>query len=361
MTIRWMSALDDGLHPLSYGKFSVTALAGGYGAVSGPDANSRFAGTKYYKQYPAWLGGGSNQGGIGKILPAADHHARMLVGCAYHCDGMANLAVQNDNSGIIAVYGDSRTTRHVVLSCTTGGRLQVWRGGNGGTLLAQSADGVVTTGWHTFQLLVVLSDTVGEVYVAYDGAEVALSANTGLDTKNGGTATVLDASGHAGHINSDNNRFTDFVIATGAGQALLPDFRVKTGIADANGATQQWTGSAGGSHAALVDEATPNDDTDYVASSTVGQVELFDTSLDLETDDAVLAIQTAHLIRKDDAGSRSVQARIVSNAVVAEGVTTAPGTSYTALTDVFEVDPNTAAAFTPTAAEAVSVGIELAA
>lgn len=361
MTIRWMSAFDDGLHVLSYSKFSVTALAGGYGAVAGPDANSRFAGTKYYKQYPGWLGGASNQGGIGTILPAAAHHARMLVGCAYHADDLPGAVGGNDSYGLIAVYGDGRTSRHVVLGYNTAGRILVYRGGMSGTLISQSADGVVTTGWHTFQLLVVLSDTVGEIYVALDGIEVAMSANTGLDTKNAGTATVLDASGHSAMKTGDNNRFTDLFIATGAGTALLGDYRIKTGIADANGGTQEWTGSAGGSHAALVDEAAPNDDTDYVASSTVGQIELFDTSLDLATDDAVLAIQTAHLVRKDDAGSRSVQARIVSAGDVAEGVTTAPSTGYTALIDVFEVDPDTSAAFTPAAAEAVSVGIELAA
>lgn len=122
------------------------------------------------------------------------------------------------------------------------------------------------------------------------------------------------------------------------------------------GTTTQFTPSTGSNFAA-VDDAIPNGDTDYVESTTVGQKDTYalaDLPANIVT---VKSVAMVHYVRKTDAGSRQM------GAVLRSG-----GTDYTHPTGVDLSDsylysfrnwgsnPSGAAAWTPTAVNALEVG-----
>lgn len=158
------------------------------------------------------------------------------------------------------------------------------------------------------------------------------------------------------------NDFDDFYLCDAAGTVnndFLGDVRVQAILPSAAGATTQWTPSAGANYT-TVDEATPNDDTDYNSSATVNQIDTYAYGDVTPTTGTVKAIQTNCYVRKDDAGIRTV-APVIRTGGVDYVQANLPNlsTSYQYLPQPIENNPGTAAAWTIAEVNAAEFGVKM--
>src|SRR6266511_2408172 len=105
-----------------------------------------------------------------------------------------------------------------------------------------------------------------------------------------------------------------------------------------------------------VDEAAEDGDTSYVYDSTNGHEDLYDLDHLAATPTSIIAVQSRMFAKKSDSGARNGQIRVKSGATEVGGTDTALSTTYTWLNRVDAVDPNTSAAWTASAVNALQVG-----
>jgi hypothetical protein len=110
------------------------------------------------------------------------------------------------------------------------------------------------------------------------------------------------------------------------------------------------------SNATLVDEAAQDGDATYVYSSTNGHEDLYDLADLAATPTSIVGVQSRMFAKKSDSGTRNGQIRVKSGGTEVGGTDTALSTSYTWLNKVDTVDPNTSAAWTASAVNALQVG-----
>lgn len=106
----------------------------------------------------------------------------------------------------------------------------------------------------------------------------------------------------------------------------------------------------------LVNEALQDGDTTYVYSSTNGHEDLYDLADLTATPTSIVAVNSRMYAKKSDAGTRNAQLRVKSGATEVGGTDTAMNTVYSWLNRVDTVDPNTSAAWTAAAINALQVG-----
>lgn len=128
---------------------------------------------------------------------------------------------------------------------------------------------------------------------------------------------------------------------------FLGDRRVNTVYPDGNGNSSQFTGSDGNStnNYLLVDEATPNDDTDYVESGTVGHIDLYSFG-DVAVATSIDCVQTVARVKKTDAGARTAKTMTRIAGTNYEGPEFAPDSTYSYALPIQEVSPATGIAWT---------------
>jgi len=134
---------------------------------------------------------------------------------------------------------------------------------------------------------------------------------------------------------------------------------VDTTFPVSNGAVQ-WTPLAN-SNWQEVSEIAMDSDTSYNFSSTPGQTDLFNMGALRAATSVVLGVQVTGAYRKDDATARQVAQQIKSGATQSAGTTNSIPSGYAYYTDLFVLDPNTAASWTVTAAGSAEIGYNLVA
>jgi hypothetical protein len=145
--------------------------------------------------------------------------------------------------------------------------------------------------------------------------------------------------------NSSEGYWADTYIADIAGSAPTNDFlgdsRTDAILPNANGTTSQLVGQDTNStdNYLNVDDDPPDDDTTFNESSTVGQKDTYNYPSITPTAGTVYAVQISPLVRKTDAGVRSIAtvARLSSTEV--DGPNQALSTTYLNLADIRETKP----------------------
>ena len=142
--------------------------------------------------------------------------------------------------------------------------------------------------------------------------------------------------------------FDDFYLCDDSG-TLNNDFRgdsrVFTSVPVQDGDYAQFAPSGGAvPHYTMVDDATPNDDTDYNSSATVGDKDSFYVT-DLSGAGAIFGVQVTLRTRKDDAGSRRIAPLIRQTATDAQGSSVSILDDYMPFRWVFEQNPVTSSAW----------------
>lgn len=219
--------------------------------------------------------------------------------------------------------------------------------------LVSSANGLIVGAlWYYVEVELVRHASAGSVNVWVNG--VSVMSATGVNT---GAASI----DHITFFDSDNidsGKYVDDVYFTNTA-ARLGECRVEVLRPSADTAEKDWTPSTGTSNFAMVDDTTPNGDTDYVAASTSGAYDLYDlTNLPINPT-GVFGVQAVINARKDDATLRQVRSKLKSGSTTSDGASMTLGTSYTTSVDRYELNPDTSAPWTLAQVNALQLGIEV--
>ena len=222
------------------------------------------------------------------------------------------------------------------------GRLLVTRNG---TQIGSTGTTVLKPNvWYYIEFKATINNSTGVAVVRINGVtEINLSSQ---DTQTSGNATADDIyflshnDQQAGHWYMD-----DLYICDGTGGSpsndFLGDVRVETIRPSGNGNSSQFVGSDGNStdNYLLVDETTPNDDTDYVESSTVNDKDTYAYGDLTPTAGTVFGVQVLPYARKTDAGTRTIKSVARLSGTEVDSADKTLSTSYQYLPDIREAKP----------------------
>lgn len=242
---------------------------------------------------------------------------------------------------------DINNRLHLFLSVNPSGYLEVYRQDAAGSVLIATTTGPVLSAnsWRHIEAKYVLNATTGSVEVRVEGATVILV--TGIRTTSDVVGAVATAS-----IVGMSNTFT----TSGGPSIYLKDYIVWDGSGSFNtnflGSCQvfkitpdgdnslNWTPSTGSTGFNLVNETSPNDDTNYISAPTPAPSPAVLTLTDLPANvTSVKGVMTLHRSRKTDGGDGQMQLSLVSGANTGNGADRPITTAYTYWSDMFEQDP----------------------
>lgn len=351
MSLLYVASFDTGDSPSSFARWTSAPTSPTINTT-----NARFTGANAYQNTNPNIGDGSTfRKGLG-----AGADDLIIVGAAVRYEGaLAGDGVAS--KGLIVLWGDAFATQHITLGVAANGSIGVRRGGGNGTLLGSSAAGVIAINvWNYIELKVKMHDTTGTVDVHVNGASVL--SLTGQDTKNGGTATIFDGVEFGGGGVSATTRIRDIYICNEVGSVnndFLGDCRVTALVPDTDSTPEEWSLSTGTNSAALVDETTPNGDTDYIESDIDGEITRMSLGALADVTHTIFGLQTVVYAKKDDAGAKSFRAGFFSDASTQDLADHALGTSYQTWLDISELDPDGSVAWTPAQLNAAFVQVEV--
>jgi len=277
------------------------------------------------------------------------------VGAAWYFPALPTAS----NTDAIYAFNDADNNVQVTISIGSTGTLSAYRGHFiSGTLLGTTATPVVVANaYQHIEAVVFFSQTVGTVEVRVNG--VTVLSLSGLDTV---ASSLVECSQivfalPGTSLGATISKYMDDVFAydntSSYNNTFIGDRRVLTLFPDANTATADWTAVGAASGYLCIDEANPNEDTDYITAATVGLVSQFglqNLPAGISIVNAVVMVERA---RKTEAGTANTQVSVVSGASTSNGADKPLTEIYTYRQDVFQTDPATAAPFTPTAVDAL--------
>lgn len=257
-----------------------------------------------------------------------------IVGCAF-------LVPSTPGTQVNCLRIEDGTSAQIEVRVNTDLTVSVTRNG---TTLGTTATTLTTGTWAYIELKVKIDNTTGTVELKINGV-TRVGPLSSQDTQNTANATA-----NALVVGSDRlaMRFDDLYVlnSTDSGVAGAPnndflgDVRVEALFPNGNGNSSQFTGSDGNStdNYLLVDETTPNDDTDYVESSAIGQKDTYAMTNLATAVGTVYGLQAVPNAKKDDAGTRTFKTQIRSGGTDAEGAEQSLGTTYAFFPEVFQAD-----------------------
>ena len=289
-------------------------------------------------------------GGAGTALKGVPASGNIgIVGFAYKTTALGSLQR-------FTGFHDAPNNRdHIYVSVNSDGSISVTRSNttgpaaSGGTVLGTSVAGIISiNNFYYIECKVLLSATVGTVTIRVNGIQVLnLTNQNTIHTAGATTYSSIWLSGLAGGI--PNTDFDDLYVLDGSGSApyndFLGDVRVDaclpTGVGWANG----FSPSAGANWQ-CVDDATPNDDTDYNWTPNTGITDLFVTQDAPVAGASVLGVQVNISAKKMDAGVCTVAPVVRTGGADVAGTAQGPTTVYTYLSQPYQINPVTSTPWT---------------
>lgn len=249
--------------------------------------------------------------------------------------GTIKLSLRQDSSRHILVY-DNTTT----LVCTT--------------TTALTADT-----WYELQF----SGTTSASASAYS-LEILDTSGNSVDTSCSGTmnqGSTNFGSWNLGRATNQNSQTTRVFYDswTWDDSSFYTGHRVLRMAPNANGATQQWTAGTNSSNYLEVDEIPTDNDTTYVESNgSANQTALIalDSTATAGISGTIISAKAWGRIREDTTGTSSNVLRVSSGGTDSDTSATNHTTSYTNIFNFRVTDPNTSAAWTTSALDAVEIG-----
>lgn len=286
-------------------------------------------------------------------------HATVTVGAGFRFNYTDIVAGYYTASRTIIDFRDD-STAHVSVRISPIGRLQVINGD--GTVLATGTTDIIAGNYYYIEFKATINGTTGAVELKLNAATDASASN--VDTLNTATATVNNvrfrSSSESASATTD---IDDIYVLDGSGSSnttFLGDVRVECLFPEGAGALTQWTPSAGQNYQD-VDESDPNDDTDYVQTSTATNTDTY-TFTDLTpTTGTVKGVQINIVARKDDAGTRTIAPVIRQSSSNQVGSNQNITTNFAHYRQIYDVNPHTSVAFTISEVNADEFGIRLVA
>jgi hypothetical protein len=290
--------------------------------------------------------------------------ATVIVGCALRWDARETYP-SGLSAPIITFFSDNNTTQHCGLYGTNDGSLRLANCG-GPTLLTggTTATNVIATNstYYYIELKVTISDTIGAMALRVNNS--LLLNLTNVDTKNGGTSSLIDAvswhlSGVSGNILTD-----DVYILDGTGSYnndFLGDLSVEH-LRPTGDDAVTWTRSTGSTNFSCVDEMGNADTSDYNGSPTVGNRDFYTIGPSARVAGTVHGVYVSGTMAKSDAGARNAALCIREGAAGAIRTATSQtlSTSYVAYRQAYD-RKNDGSAWSISDINALRIGAEVTA
>lgn len=252
----------------------------------------------------------------------------------------------------------------ISLAFNTSGNIVVRRGA-GGTTIATSTNAMSNNTEYYIEWKITISDSsaADSCIVRVNGADwLNVAAGSDLKAQTGNTANKFFIGQLTSPPSSADIHIDDLYVCDNTGAThndFLGDCRVDCVFPGADGSNSQFIPSTGTSHFALVDETTPNT-TDYNESNTVGHRDTYNMQDLAAVTGTIYAVQTHVAALKADAGYRSLKSVVKSGSTTQTASPVALATSVAYDNQLFVNDPNTGAAWTESAVNAIEVGGEVA-
>jgi len=289
-----------------------------------------------------------------KNLPS--QQSRVYMGAAIYVDTL-------DNGRLMQVQ-DAAGTVQCSLFLNNDGSLSMMRGGT--TSLKSSAPGIISPlRWYYIEWSPLVSDTVGQFEVRVDGVTVLTEAGLAspIDTK---ASTVAGSTINTATFivtGSFNANYTDMYVNDPTGtlcNTFMGDGRVDGKAVTANGATTDFTPSAGLNFQNVDDDPGNDGDATFNESNTAGHKDLFALANLPSLAGTIHAVGVACVGKKTDALSRFFRNLLRSGGTNYEGADVAlSGTAYGGKQTIWMTDPATSAAWTATGVNNMQAGYKL--
>jgi hypothetical protein len=277
-------------------------------------------------------GFGMDNSWVRKVLPATK--GRLGVALAVRGNGGAN------NGPLIVLLDNA--TRQCELRVMSDGTILVTRNGVSlGVSGPGKIDGVGGSHRHLEWWTDIANSGNSEVRV--DG--IAVLTLSGVDLQNTANAycSVVQIGTNTSFAAGESVEYhvDDIIIMDALGgihDTFIGDKRIAWFPAFAEGAQNDYVPSTGTNNAALVDENPHTDDTDFVESQVVGDIDYYTINAAIPLTATVDGIQVVTVDKKTDSGTRTVRHKIRFGAgpTVVDGAAYAPGTTYLANVTNFE-------------------------
>lgn len=322
------------------------------------------------------VSGGSPYGGnavqvqsshsVGKTLPSPNATS-LTVGLAIQVTASGSNSygalVFADLANASQTYVTFNGANGQIVATSGGSNFTVDANMSGGTVLGSSAAGVFTAGtfFYLEAQIVIATGTGGSIIVRVNG-NVVLSVS-GVATQ--GTANVgansIGLKG-PGNGNAAYNYYSDIYVCDAAGGApwntFLGPVRVQALNPTANDVVQ-FTPLGNLSNYLNAAEYPPVPATDYNQTTTVGNQDSFTHGSAAANASAVFGVAVKSLLLNTLANGETMANVVLSSASSTQGATRTPPSGGLLYTDVFELDPATAAQWTVAAMNASRNGYKL--
>jgi hypothetical protein len=279
--------------------------------------------------------------------------------------GFKPVSTTVNDSEFLAIM-DTGTTQ-VSVNCTASGTVRVYRSTSAGTLLGTASVALSFGTYYYVELRTKIHNTLGTIDLYVNGTNVL--SLTDQDTQMTAlaqwtTAVVGIVNSVGGFGNTTMWNFDDFYLADSSGavnNTVLGPIRVAAVLPDGNGATTNFSPSAGTNYQ-NVDETAPDSDTSYNTETTPGELDLY-TFAALGLTGTVRGVQTNLCVRSNGGGAETIAPmwRIDSGGgpVNYTGTTVSLTTSYAYSLQVYETSPATSTAWTVSEIDGAESGIKL--
>lgn len=267
-------------------------------------------------------------------------------------EGAAGVAMMIQTASSLSreiVLADASNAAQVTLAIDNLGRMLAYRGTTSGTFLATTPVAMSIGVWYYVEVEFRIDNPAGFIRVYVNGA--LLIDFTGNTQSVAGVNTVarLGLLGGAATVVVDDVYAKS--IATRLGES-----RIETLLPSADSAVA-FTPNAGTGNFSRVNEALVDGDTTYVYSSTVGAEDLYEIADMTSIPEQIHAVQTRIVAKKDDAATRAVKVGLKPGAsATVYGSDFYLSSSYTTKTDIYDLNPETSAAWTKTDIDGLKVG-----
>lgn len=267
--------------------------------------------------------------------------ATVLVGCAVY-------PVTLSTQPFISLLDGSNS--HADLRLDGSQRITITRNG---TLLETSTFTFTSSRWYFIEFRVTI-DNSGSWEVRCNGTTILSGTGDTRNDSGNAYANMVKLANLSGGASSQT-LFDDVYIRDDS--TFMGDCRVDALLPNGDGTYSTWVASSGSDYQ-CVDEANPNDDTDYISSATAAEASNF-TFPDITGTATIKATQVCMYARKDNAGSRNIMEICRSGGSDYDGTSQAIGDSYLFYREIRETNPKTASAWDIASVNAAEFGVEL--
>lgn len=296
--------------------------------------------------------GASTNTNTAAIRSLSSNYSRLIFGVGYL---VRAAAIPSGVNGDIIFYDGA--TAQMCLKVNTDGSISIYRTATtAGALLGTSATGVIpasgtgaVSGDYKFiEVDVTFHGSTGAVQVWVDDVSVLnLTGQNTISTAN----AYANRFGFLSVVNTTNGFDDLYILDPSSGSApgnarLTSAVTIEAQVPNAAGNYSQWTkgGAIGANNFNQVDD-TGNDDTDYISSLTVGQIDTYNHTDLTATSGTVVAVTQNLVAKKDDVNARQIAGVIRESGTDYVGTTRTLTGTYTLYQESYETNPATSLPF----------------